>query len=225
MPHRLSMRFKSGLWAGHWRTFILLDSNQDLTTRGQCFGSLSCWNVHASGKLSAKSPFRWSFKMFLYFSPVIFPLIWTIEPTPDEVKHPQTTTDEPPCLTVFFVYFLSNSFSGGRRTYGLPSFPKTLNLDSSLQTIIFQNCESLRQCSWANCNLFLIFFFWHVWFSSRNSAIQVQTPSNGLCRYLNTVVGLHFGSDFGWGEKWIWFADPDQSSILSFRGLSWFFPR
>jgi len=76
--------------------------------------------------------------MSLSISPFIMPYTFTRGPTPDAVKQLQTIIEAPPCLTVFFVYLGSNCLLGGRRTYGLPSLPKTLNLDSSLQTIMFE---------------------------------------------------------------------------------------
>ena len=44
--HRFSIGFKSGLWLGHWKTWMFLSANHFFTTFAVCFGSSLCWNVH-----------------------------------------------------------------------------------------------------------------------------------------------------------------------------------
>ncbi len=48
-PHKFSIGLRSGDWAGHSITLILLVWNQDAARLLMCLGSLSCWNTHFNG--------------------------------------------------------------------------------------------------------------------------------------------------------------------------------
>ncbi len=48
-PHKFSIGLRSGDWAGHSITLILLVLNQDAARLLVCLGLLSCWNTHFKG--------------------------------------------------------------------------------------------------------------------------------------------------------------------------------
>ena len=89
ISHKFSIGLRSGLCGGHCKTLIPSWLSHDLTTLLECFGSLSCWNIHASGKLSAYSPAKLFLRMSLYISPFIIPSIFTSGPTPERWNSPR----------------------------------------------------------------------------------------------------------------------------------------
>ncbi len=65
------------------------------------------------------------------------------------VKHPQTVTEPPPCLTVGIIHFGSNFSFGLLQTITFPSDPKRLNFDSSDQTTVSQKSIDFFNISFA----------------------------------------------------------------------------
>ena len=167
-----SIRLKPGLCGGLYKALIPYWLSHDLTTFQQCFGSLSCWNIPTSGKLSALSAVKLFLKMSLYILPFIMPLICTSEPTPEAVKQPQTMIEASSCLIVFFRYFGFNCLLAGRRTYYFTSLRKTLNF-----VVLSNHMPKIR--TFVNMPCLELNALFHIlvgpqWFFLRNASIQLK---------------------------------------------------
>ena len=84
--------------------------------------------------------------------------IMQIGPTPSRLKHDQTITEPPPCITVGTWYLTSFRRPIGRQTYLIPSEPNILKFDSPLHSIFDHWFAIQFGCSLASFNHALQFF-------------------------------------------------------------------
>lgn len=156
--HRCSMGFRSALDDGQSKTSMELSWKNFFVSWAVCFGSLSCWNFHTTGKFSSAQGNITFSKMSTYPSLVRMPSIRWIGPTPFHEKQPHTLTEPPPCFTTGDVYFRLNSFRFGHRTNRLPSGPIRLIFVSSLQRTNFHWLIVHDACNLANSMRFFRWF-------------------------------------------------------------------
>lgn len=74
--HKCSIGFKSGLWAGHFNTVILLSAKYAFISLAVCLGSLSCWKMNPRLPQSfLADTFKFYSKIPLYVSFTLIPLL------------------------------------------------------------------------------------------------------------------------------------------------------
>ena len=95
---------------------------------------------------------RWS--ILWYCSFLIIPSIFTSDPVPSQLKHPQTITEPSPCFTVGAMQFGLNLSLLSRRTYCRLLVPNSSNFDSSLHKTFFHWAIVQSLCSLTKFSLF-----------------------------------------------------------------------
>ena len=129
---RGSIGFMFGLWLGHSRTFRHLSRSHSCIVLAVCLALLSWWwkgNFHPSRR-SWMLWSRFSWRISLYFAPIIFSSVLTSLPVPAAEKHPHRMMLPPPCFTVGMV-------SGFLQTWRLAFRTNSSILISSDQRILF----------------------------------------------------------------------------------------
>ena len=132
--HKCSIRLRSGDWAGHGITSILLSSNHLVAFFEICLGSLSYWKIFSSSATSnfSKLSTTRSSKISQYCTASIFPSTSVSFPAPFQPMHPHTMRlFPPPCLTVGVVVLSESDVPFSFQVYTLPSDPILLIFVSS----------------------------------------------------------------------------------------------
>ena len=156
---RCSIGFKSGDWAGHSSTWILLSSNNFFALLEVCLGSLSYWKILSSSSISNFSKFSTipSSKIAQYCSAFIFSSTSTSFPTPlQPIQLHTMRLFPPPCLTVGVVVQSDTGSPCCFHTYTFPSDQIRFIFISSLNNTLFQSSTvqfwwysaNSRQCAW-----------------------------------------------------------------------------
>ena len=97
---------------------------------------------------------------------------------------------------------IGNALHRVPHTYGLPSFPNTLNINLSLQTIIFQKFATLFMWFLANCcRRFLIFFFDTFGFRRSMRRLWRLFSTSRLLTVLAVIWTPYF--DYIWDLIWV----------------------
>ena len=100
---RCSIRFKSGLWLLHSRTFRDLSRSHSCIVLAVCLGLLSCWKVNHPSLRCWALRSRFSSRLPLYFAPFIFSSILSSLPVPAAEKYLHSMMLPSPCSTVGMV--------------------------------------------------------------------------------------------------------------------------
>ena len=100
--YRCSIGFRSGDWAGHTISWILLSWNHSVASLETYFGSLSCWKRKSLQQRPAKRAEDQSqrSRMPTYCFASIRPSVKWSSPTPLALMDPQTISLPPPPLTI-----------------------------------------------------------------------------------------------------------------------------
>lgn len=119
---RCSIGLRSGLCGGLWSCLRVLYNTHSRTIRAVCFGLLSCWKTHFSAKYSFRTEsFKLFFKISRYFHLCIISSMNTNFPS------------SPPNFTVGRRFFNSSVVPVFFQTFDSPSWPKIMNLLSSVK--------------------------------------------------------------------------------------------
>ena len=159
---RCWIRFKSGLWLGHSRTFRDLSLSHFCVVLAVCLGSLSRCKVNLHPSLRSWTLCStFSSRISLYFAPFIFPSILTSLPVTAAEKHPHSMMLPPPSFTVDGEWC---QVSSRRDTWHLAFRPKSSIVASSDQRIF--------RCLLANSKRAVMCFFTEEWFPSGHSTTK-----------------------------------------------------
>ena len=159
--HMCSIGFKWGDCACHSKTQNGCFPSHSWTILVVCMATLSCWKMTSSRLNPYASNVLHNSCSKIAMYPLAFKChcIFYNDPTPLQVKQPQSIIEPPPCFTIWFTTCTWMFYLSSIQHQLLPSKLKQHILVSSLNTTCSQSLTVQSLCIWAKQNLSLMFFW------------------------------------------------------------------